>query len=86
MVQVLCEPVRLFCPAFADVFVGCEAFEGLEPLGEVVGRDKVDEVLAQLVVGLVVEALDGCFLDGPVHPLDLAIGPGMPEFSRPVDL
>jgi hypothetical protein len=43
-------------------------------------------VLAQLVVGLVVEALDGCFLDGPVHPLDLAIGPGMPGFSRPVDL
>ncbi|MEY3234186.1 MAG: hypothetical protein RL230_1457, partial [Pseudomonadota bacterium] len=36
MVRILCEPVRLFCPAFADVFVGCEAFEGLEPLGEVV--------------------------------------------------
>ena len=35
-----------------------ETFKGLEPLGEVVGADEVGEVAAQLVVGVVVEALD----------------------------
>src|SRR5579862_7980472 len=39
---------------------------------------------AQLIVGVVVEALDRCFLDGSVHPLDLAIGPWMPGFGRAV--
>lgn len=30
---------------------------------------------SQLVVGLVVEALERCVLDGPVHPFDLAVRP-----------
>ena len=34
-------------------------------------------MLAQLVVGFVIEAFDGRILDCPVHPLDLAVGPGM---------
>ena len=34
-------------------------------------------MFAQLVVGLVVEALDGRVLEHPVHPLDLAVGPRM---------
>ena len=64
--------------------MGPEALEGLEPCGEVVGRDEVREVLAQLVVGLAVEALDRRFLDRPVHPLDLTVGPGMLGLGSPV--
>lgn len=74
----------LICPAFADVFIGRETLEGFEPFGEVVGRDEVGEVFAQLVVVLVVEAFDGCFLDRPVHPLDLAVGPGVLGLSGSV--
>jgi hypothetical protein len=32
-------------PAFADVFVGREALEGLKPFGEVVGSDEIVEVV-----------------------------------------
>ena len=46
-------------------------------LGEIVGSHEVREVSSKLVMGFVVEALDGRILDGAVHPLDLAIGPGM---------
>jgi hypothetical protein len=35
-------------------------------------------MLAQLVVGPIAEALDGCLLDRPVYPLDLAVGPRVP--------
>ncbi len=45
-------------------------------------------MLAQLVVGLVVEAPDGGFLDRPVHPFDLAGGRGVPglRIETPEDL
>lgn len=71
------EALRFFCPDGADVFVGCESFEGLESSGEVVGMDEVGEMLPEVFVGLVVEAFDGGFLKGSVHALDLAIGPGV---------
>ena len=74
----------LFCPAFADVFVWGEAFEDLEPFGEVVGGHEICEVFAQLVIGLIVEALDRCLLERPVHPLDLSVGPGMLWLGCPV--
>ena len=38
----------------------------------------------QLVVVLVVVALDGGFFDGAVHALDLPVGPGMIGFGEPV--
>jgi hypothetical protein len=38
-----------------------------------VGGDEVVEVSSQLIVAVVVEALDGGILDGAVHPLDLAV-------------
>lgn len=38
----------------------------------------------ELVVALVVEAFDGRLLDGPVHPLDLPVGPRMVRFGEPV--
>src|SRR6516165_3095258 len=57
----------------ADILVGCQAFEGLEALGKIVGADEVCEVGTQLGVGFVVEAFDGRVLDGAVHALDLPV-------------
>lgn len=71
------ESLWLGSPALADVFVGGEALQGLEPAGEVVGSDEVTEMVAELLMAAVVEAMGGGFLDGPVHALNLAIGPGM---------
>lgn len=48
------------------------------------GRAEVGKVLAQLIMALIVEAPDGRILDGPVHPLDLAVGPRVPCLGRPV--
>lgn len=73
MVGVCCEALGFFCPAFADELAWREALECLEPLGEVVGSDKVGEMFTQLVVGFVVEAFDGRFLEGPIHSFDLAV-------------
>ncbi len=39
---------------------------------------------AQLIVAVVVEPLDGCFLDRAVHPLDLAVGPWVVGLGQPV--
>src|SRR5215510_1631924 len=75
MERIESESFWLFRPDFADVLVGCETLEGLETLGEVVSGHEVCEVNSKLVMGFVVEALDGRLLDGAVHPLDLAIGP-----------
>ena len=65
-----------------DRFVGCEAAQRLEPSCEVVGGQKVGEMRAQLIVAVVVEALDGGFLDRAVHPLDLAVGPRMVDLGE----
>ena len=46
-------------PRFADGFVRSEPFEGLEPATEVVGGDEVAEVLPELVMAVVMVALDG---------------------------
>ncbi|CAP57828.1 unnamed protein product (plasmid) [Gluconacetobacter diazotrophicus PA1 5] len=63
-------------------FIWSEAAQGLEPAGEIVGGNEVGEVLTQLVMCFVVEALDGGVLDRAVHPLDLAIRPGMSRLCQ----
>ena len=73
-----------FLPGFTDELVGSETAEGLEPFGEIVGSDEVAEVISQLVMAVVVVALNRSFLKGAVHALHLAIGPGMIRFSEPV--
>src|SRR6266851_7919249 len=78
------ESIRLFCPCLADVLVGCEAPEGLEPASKVICRDEVGEVAAQLVVGFVVVALDRRLLQGAVHAFDLAVGPRVVGFGHPM--
>lgn len=53
--------------------VWCEALQRLEPSTEVVGVDEVLKVPAQLLVAVLVEALDGRALDGAVHSLDQSV-------------
>ncbi len=71
-------------PAFAEVFVGRESFEGLESSGEVVGSEEVGQVRFELVVGVVEVALDSGVFDRAVHAFDLSICPGMVWFGEPV--
>ena len=59
MVWIESEPFRVTGPYAADVFGWRETLEGLEATGEVVGRDEVVEMTAQLVMGVVEEAFDG---------------------------
>ncbi len=76
------ESLWLFCPCFADWFVGREPLEGLQSAGKIIGADEVGEVGAQLIVRRVVEALDGGFLDGAVHALDLPVRPRVPRLGE----
>src|SRR3546814_4071761 len=78
------EAFRLFGPELADVFVGGEAFESLEPLGKVVGGEEVCEVRPQPVVAVVVVAANGGLFDRAVHAFDLAVGPGVVRLGEPV--
>ena len=78
------ESLGFFCPDGADVFVWGKSFEGLEPSSEVVCVDEVGEVMTEVLVGFVVEALDGCFLEGSVHAFDLTVGPGMFRLGQAV--
>ena len=78
------ESFRLFCPAFADVFVRSEAFESFEAACVIVSIDEVVQVRTKLSMAVIVITLDGGFLDDPVHSLDLPVGPWMFNFGRPV--
>src|SRR5205814_3025263 len=69
------ESSGLFCPGTADVFVRGKAFQDLETTGEIVSGDEVDQVGSELVVAVIVIAVDGRLFDRAVHPLDLPIGP-----------
>ena len=71
------ESIRRCSPLFADELVWREALQRLKASPKIVGVDEVVEMSAQLIVLVVVEALDGCVLDGPVHPLDLTVRPRM---------
>ncbi len=51
--------IRFFLPALADEFVGRQAAEGFESLGEVVSRNEVSEVYAEVRVIVIVVALQG---------------------------
>ena len=50
---------------------------GLQPAAEIVGGNDICEVCFELAMIVIVEALDGRFLGGAVHPLDLPASPGM---------
>jgi hypothetical protein len=78
------ESFWLRSPALADVFVRREAFERLQPMSEIVCFDEVLEMLPKLLVAFVIEALDGSFLDGSIHSLDVTVGRGMFRFGQPM--
>src|SRR3546814_12566893 len=78
------EAFRLFGPELADVFVGGEAFESLEPLGKVVGGKDICEVRPQPVVAVVVVAANGGLFDRSVHAFDLTVGPGVLRLGEPM--
>ena len=63
---------------------GGEALQGLEPAGVVVGIEEQGEVAAEFVVARVVVARDGGFLERPVHPFDLAVGPRVVRLGQAV--
>lgn len=67
-----------------DVFAGCEALPGLQPPSLVLGGEKVGKVSSELIVSIVMVALDDRFLDRAVHALDQAIGPKMLIFASDV--
>ena len=71
------------CPDSADVFVGREAFQCFKSSGEVVSPEEVGQVRFELVVGVVEVSFDRSVLDGPVHPFDLPVGPGMVGLGDP---
>jgi hypothetical protein len=78
------ESLWLVCPGFADEFVGCQALQGLQATGEVVGGDEVREVTSGLVMAFVVVTLDGGLLEGPVHAFDLSVGPRVARLGQTV--
>ena len=84
MVRIEFELFWFFGPASDDVFKRREALQRLQPSGEIVGIDKGSQVLAQLVMRAIMIPFDGGFLERPVHPLDLPIGPGMVDLGKPV--
>ena len=65
---------------------GCQAGEGLEALGEVVGADEDGEVFLELFVGLVVVAADSGVLERAVHSLVLTRPPAAPNGYTPLIL
>ena len=64
MERIKGESAWFFCPGLADVFVWREAFQRLESAAEVVGGDEVGQVAWELVVCLVVIAIDGRLFEG----------------------
>ena len=78
------ESFWFFCPAFADELIRREAFECLQTTTIIIGVDEVFEVTCQLLVIVIMEPFNSCLLDCPVHPLDLAVGPGMLRFCQTV--
>jgi hypothetical protein len=80
--RIVSEAVWFVCPDVADVVIGSETSEGLQPLGEVVGIEEGGKMIPELPVGVVVVAPNGGLLKSPVHPLDLAVGPGVVGFGQ----
>jgi|SRR5271170_941545 len=84
MDRIESKSVGFILPAFTDELVDRQASKSLQAFGEIVGGDEVAEVGAKLRMGVVVVALDRSFFNSAVHALDLAVGPGMIRFGKPV--
>ena len=82
MDRVEIESFWFFCPAFTDELVWRQSLECFQSSSVVIGFDEVIQVLFQLFMIVVVIPFDGCFLDRPVHALNLAIGPWVFDFCQ----
>ncbi len=82
MERVRPEAAGLGGPCFADSLVGREATQDLETAAKVVGADEVGQVSAELLMAVVVVALDRRVLDRAVHSLDLTVGPRVTRFGQ----
>ena len=78
------ESFRFYCPSFADELVGREPLQGVETTAEVIRGDEALKRGSELIVVVIVEALDGRVPYGAVHALDLAVGPWMLRLCQPV--
>ena len=74
----------LFLPALTDVFIRGQAVERFESFREIIGHQEGMQMLFQVVMGLVVILFHGGLFERPVHPFDLAIGPGMVGLGQPM--
>ena len=52
--------------------------------GEIVSGDEAEHMSLEAVQVIVMECSDGCFLDGSVHSLGLAVGPRMIRLRQAV--
>ena len=62
-------------PFSTDEFVGCQAVEGLESLGVVVGEQEGVQMVIELRRCLIMIEFDGGIFDRSIHSFDLAVGP-----------
>ncbi len=70
MGRVETEAFRFGCPTWEDQLVRRQALEHFETATEVGAGDEVRDMTSELLVVIVIEALDGRVLDGPAHSLD----------------
>src|SRR5690349_17677575 len=82
MGRVGTETVRFKLPLMTNEFIRRKPSEGLEALGKVVGHQEDGQVLTQLLMGSVIITINGRFLEGAVHALDLAICPRVIRFRQ----
>jgi hypothetical protein len=73
MERVGAEPLRLLYPDFANVFVWREPFERPEPTSEIVGGDEVGTMPPELIVVVIMEAVDRCLFQRAIHSFDVAV-------------
>ena len=71
----------LLLPTLADVFIGSKPPKSLETFSKVIGGKELREMLLELLMRLVVIALDRRFLDSAIHSLDLPVRPRMIDFG-----
>ena len=76
------ESLGFACPDFADVFVRRKALQRLQSACAIVGYNEVGNVRFKLRMGIVVIPFYRRFLDRPVHPLNLPVGPGVVHLGK----
>jgi hypothetical protein len=84
MLRIDGQAIWFFLPALTEIFIGGKPSEGVASLGEGVSHQEGVEVLFQVLMGLVIVCCDRGFLEGAMHALHLAIGPGMLGFGQPM--